>query len=234
MTTMQMSALNSNLGGVIQGQFGNYEPDANGNFFADTRDVASLLAAGCQFLRKASEWMTLPTAPIAAAVAQIVATASLSSGALTIANQPDVMRQVSVNWYPGTSAITAGALTASYLANDGQGQIDTISLVAAASGTPSAFLTKGVAHIRTLTVSAITGGASPGIELGVTSALALAVDPGCQGTPVLTKENDTGTDQSTLGTFVTWTTTLACVTPNNVPNATRTYAWAYTYLAPIV
>lgn len=229
MATVQMSTRGSSLGGTVEGQFGIYTADVNGNITADSRDVASLLAAGCSFLRKASEWMTLPNAP-AAANPTAYYSGALSNGNTMFSAQPDVMRQAAVVISAGTSALTAGNLAVTYLGNDGQSGVDNVSTIVAASGTATIFLSRGVAHFTSGVITGVAGGASPTYEIGSTNALALAVDPNA-GAIALNKEDNSGSDVA-VGTIQS--ASLGCVVPHANPNGTLTYAWAYTYLAPIV
>jgi hypothetical protein len=61
----------------------------------DPRDQNDALKAGYVPVRRNTwAYAPAPTAPPILAVGQIVASAALANGNLTIANQPDVMRQI--------------------------------------------------------------------------------------------------------------------------------------------
>ena len=229
--TVQMNISGSGLGGTIEGGFGTYLADVNGNITVDPRDVPALLTAGCSFLRKASSWWTPGNAPAAAAAAAWHTSGALSNATLAISAQPDVSRQGAVVVNAGTSAITAGNFAFTYLSNDGQAQTDNNSLVTAASGTLTFFTSKGVVHITSMVVTALAGGASPGVQVGSTAMLCVPCDPGAGQTVTFNKTVVDGADEA-VGTVST--TTLGGITPTTAPNATHTYAFAYTYLAPTV
>lgn len=218
----------SNVGGTIQGAYGTYVPGSDGTAEVDTRDVPVMLALGATFVASRGASYQTPVAPAAAATGQFIASAALSNGALSIANQPDVPRQAQVVIGAGTSALTAGAVSIQYRANDGTTQTDTVSAVVAASGVNTSFLTKGVCHILTAVVSGVAGGASPYIEVNTTTAISVPVDPGAVDFSV-TKETINSGDE-TVGTVST--STLGTITPTTAPNATHTYGFMYGYTAP--
>ena len=115
-----------------------------------------------------------------------------------------------------------------YAANDGTAaQVDALSLVTAASTVLTTYLTKGASEIASVVVTNLAGGTSPKIQLDTTAALAIPVPPNAVDVTIL-KEIDAGSDQSTLGTV----TNAGIWTPTSAPNATVTYAVAYSSVAP--
>jgi hypothetical protein len=223
----------SAIGGLIQGNFGTYQAASDGTAVVDTRDVPSLLVAGATYVNnRFASYNTSPN-PAAANAVGICASGSLANGAIAIAHQPDVMRQVAVLWGAGTLAISAGTVAITYTANDGTLQTDNVSLVSAASGVNTTFLSKGVVHLQTPTVSGLTGGAAPYIELGTTASISVPVDPGAKDV-VFLKET-IGSGDEAVGTVST--TTLATIAPTTAPvgalgAGSTGYSFAYTYTAP--
>jgi hypothetical protein len=215
--------------GAFQGPFsGTVQAGTDGTFAIDPRDQNDALKAGyIPVRRNVFSFQPTPTAVAILTVGQIVASAALANGALTIANQPDVMRQVAMRIDPGTSAITAGTMTASYTANDGTTQTDALSLVATASTPFTSFLTKGVLVLQTPTIAGLVGGTSPKIELDTTAALAVPIPQGSVDVTVL-KESHDSTLNSTLGTI----TNAGIWTPNTAPNATHTFSVTYSTISP--
>lgn len=216
-------------GGLIQGAYGNYQPSASdGSYTVDSRDVPPLLAAGFSYVRTQQQAYTLPLAPAAASVGGIVSSVALSNGTLAITHQPDVMRPVNVEVGTGTTAITAGNVAVTYVANDGTTQTDNISTVIALSTAETVGLSKCVDTITSITVSGVVGGTSPWIRLSTTAALGLPLAPGAIDLAV-TREYDAGATIAigTLGTA------LGSITPTTAPNATVTYSFFYTYTSAI-
>ena len=214
-----------NIGGTIDGNFGTYVPAADGTISADTRDVPALLTLGATYVSKRSTTYYTNIAPGAATVGQLVASGALANGAISVTNQPDVMRQGAMKIAAGTSAITGGTVSIVYKANDGTNTTDVLPATAGASGTATSFLTKGVAHITSITVAGLVGGTSPGIQIDTTASISLPVDPGTVDLTVF-KENSNTADE-TVGTLST--VTLGTIAPSTAPNGTHTYSFAYAY-----
>lgn len=220
--TVKMNAIA--IGGTINTAFsGQISVPADGIISVDSRDAPSLLAAGATYIVARTAFYT-STAVMTATVGRLVASASLANGALAIANQPDVMRQGRWIIQAGTSAITAGTVATTYVANDGSTTTDNQSLITAASGITTAFTSKGVAVINTVVVSGLVGGASPTIQLDTTSAISVPIDPNTKDILFLKETLDSA--NSTIGT--TSTVTAGSITPNTIPNSTHTYGYLYT------
>jgi hypothetical protein len=213
----------------VQGLYGTYQAASDGTFVVDTRDAPTLIGLGMGYLRYASDCTNFQQAPVIATVGQIVASTALSNGALTIAHQPDVPRQVAVEVGPGTTAITAGSVTVTYLANDGTTVTDVVSCITGASTGFTKYTSKGVVHVSTASVANIAGGASPFVRLNTTTTLCVIVDPNATDI-TFTKENTDGGDE-TIGTAST--VTLGGIAPTTAPNSTHTYSFWYTYFAPL-
>jgi hypothetical protein len=215
------------LGGYIQGLWGNYQPNSDGSYTVDSRDVSPLLVAGFTYVRQSTLSYTLPLAPGAATVGQIVASGALSNGTVAITHQPDTMRPVNVEVGTGTAAITAGTVTTVYVANDGTTQTDVLSLACPASSAVTQGLSKGVVTITSITVAGVVGGTSPWLRASTTAAVSLPVAPGAIDFAV-NREYDAGATIA-IGALAT---ALGSITPTTAPNATVTFSFAYTYVAP--
>lgn len=226
MATVQLAG--NNVGGVVQGVNGVYQMAADGTFTVDTKDAPACLALGMTYIKTRSTSYYTGGSVLAASAAASIASTTLSNGALTILAQPDVSRQIAVIMGTSTTAITAGSVAITYLANDGSTQTDNLTAVLAASAVSTQFLSKGVSHINTAVVSGLVGGLTPYIFAGLTATIALPVDLGTVDL-VVTKENVTGADE-TVGTLST--VSLGCIAPTSAPNATRTYSFLYAYTAP--
>ena len=229
MTVLVIGAVGVTPVGAFQGPFsGTVLAGADGTFAIDPRDQNDALKAGYIPVRRTVvSYSPQPTAPLIKAVGQIVASAALGNGALTIANQPDVMRQVAMRVDPGTSAITAGTMTATYTANDGTTQTDALSLVAVASTPFTSFLSKGVLVLQTPVIAGLVGGTSPKVELDTNAAIAVPIPPGAVDVTVLNESHDTSVN-TTLGTI----TNAGIWTPNTAPNSTHTYGITYSTISP--
>lgn len=214
------------LGGLIQGNFGNYLPASDGTYTVDSRDVSPLLAAGFVYMKQTFASYTLPLAPGAATVGQIIASGALSNGTVAITHQPDVMRPVNVEVGTGTTAITAGTVTVVYEANDGTIQTDVLSLAIALSTASTQGLSKGVVTISSVTVAGLVGGTSPWLRLSTLAQVSLPVSPGAADFAVV-REYDAGATIA-IGTLGV---SLGSIIPTTAPNATVTYSFAYYYTA---
>jgi len=224
--TVQLNA--SSIGGTIQTSFsGGILVPANGLITVDVRDAPQLLAAGASYVNQYSRRQVFSTAPIAATAGRIVASTTLSNGTLSIANQPDVPRVCGIRVDPGTSAITAGTLTAIYVANDGTTTTDAISLVTAASTVFTTNTSKGVVLASSFVVTGLTGGASPLVQVNNTQIPSVQVDPGFVNFSVVRADVDNASE--TIGTV---TSSAASILPNTAPNGTHTYGFYYNYVGP--
>lgn len=220
-----------NIGGtILQQALPGVLTPADGIITVDSALVPQLLAAGGQLIYKRSSRQLFGTAPRLGTVGRIVASAALSNGTLTIANQPDVPRVLAMRVDPGTSAITAGVLTAIYVANDGTTQTDALSLVTAASTVFTTNLSKGSVQLNSVIVTALAGGASPLREVTDTNALAIQVDPGFVDFSVVAEQDDT-TVSTAIGTV---SSSAAAITPTGAPNGTHTYTFTSMWNAPTV
>jgi hypothetical protein len=224
-----MSAAAGGFGGLIQGEFGNYNVGADGTLVVDTRDVHALLARGVAFTKQISEAYTLPMAPAAATSGRVFASGALSNGTVAVANQPDVMRQVTVEVGTGTTAITAGNLAVTYAGNDGLTGTDTISLVCPLSASTTQFLSRGVVTISSMTVSGLVGGTAPWLRMSTTAAISLPVDQQ-PAAFVITREYDAN---ATIAIGAVTAATVGTVTPTTAPNGTVTYSFMYNYVSPV-
>jgi hypothetical protein len=225
MSTIQLAG--NTVGGVVQGTWGTYQAASDGTFTVDSRDALAMLTLGMSYIRRGSASYNTLAAPAAASVGRFVASVGLSVGTLSIANQPDVLRPAQVIIGPGTTAISSGSVSVTYLGNDGQAGTDVISAVTAASTPTTTYLSRGVAHITSATVSTIVGGTSPYVYISSTPDLSVPVDPGAQDFAV-TKENiETGNE--TVGALIS---PLGSITPSTAPNGTHTYGFAFTFISP--
>jgi hypothetical protein len=229
MTVLVIGAVGVTPVGAFQGPFsGTVQAGADGTFAIDPRDQNDALKAGyIPVRRNVWAYQPAPSAVAAAAVGQIVASAALANGNLTIANQPDVMRAIKIRVDPGTAAITAGTLSVTYTANDGTTQTDVISLVTALSTVITPFLSKGALVLQTPVVAGLVGGSSPKVQLDTTAALAVPIPPQSVDVTVLNESHDTSVN-ATLGTI----TNAGLWTPNTAPNATHTFGVTYSTISP--
>jgi len=226
MPTVQLAG--SAVGGLIQGAFGNYQPAADGTYTVDTRDAPPLLAAGMQYIKNVSDYYTLRKAPLAATTGQIVASGALSNGSVAVSNQPDVPRPVKLAIGTGTGAITGGNIAIAYYGNDGVLATENYSAVVGASAASTVYLTRGVAQISTIAVSGLVGGTAPFIRLDTTADLSVPVHPNT--VDVVVFKEDVDLTSETVGPAVAGV--LASLTPTTAPNATHTYGFGYSFVAP--
>jgi hypothetical protein len=215
------------IGGTIETQYsGTVSVGSDGTITVDSRDVATLLAAGAQYVSNSTILQSF-RAPRGATAGRIVASATLSSGSMTIANQPDSPRQCAMVIYTGTSPITAGNYALNYTANDGTSQTDSGSLVATSGLNVTTTTSKGVLHLSSAVISNLAGGGAGGMQINDTNSLSMVVQPGFVDFTVL-KENVDGADE-TIGTVAS---TAASVTPTTAPNATHNFDFAASFVAP--
>ena len=231
MTVLVIAAVGVTAVGAFQGPFsGSVLQNSDGTFSIDPRDQNDALKQGYIPVRRSTvSYQPEKSTPAVGTVGAIVNSVALANGNLTVAANPDTMRQCRMRVDPGTTAITAGVCTVTYAANDGTAaQVDALSLVAAASTPISVPFTKGVLTVASAVVSGLVGGASPKIQIDTTAALAVPVPPNAVDVTIL-KEVTAGADTSAnLGTI----TNAGIWTPHSAPNASATYAVAYSSIAP--
>jgi hypothetical protein len=225
MATVKLSV--NGFGGVIQGQFGTYVPAADGTVIVDTRDLAAMLQLGMNNVNNTVAQYTTPLPPAAATVSVIVASGALSDGTVAVAAQPDVLRPVNVVVGTGTTAITAGTITVTYVGNDGQSGVEIIPATCALSSAVTHTLSRGVDTITSVAVAGLVGGTAPWRHFDTTTALSLPVPSGVADV-VFQREYDGGATIAVGAVAVT----LASITPTTAPNGTLNYSFTYYYLAP--
>src|ERR1700735_1205119 len=114
---LQVTMNAAGVGGVIQtAGSGVIQVPANGLITVGAGDVPDLLKIGCTYVNSRNVVQTVANAR-AATAARIVTSTSLANGTLTVANQPDVPRQLAVQTIAGTVAISAGNVAVNYTAN---------------------------------------------------------------------------------------------------------------------
>jgi hypothetical protein len=190
-------------------------------------DAPSYLQAGAKFVQSRQVQASSIVAPRAGSAARIVASAALSNGTLSIANQPDVPRQLAAIFDPGTSALTAGNLALTYVANDGTTQVDNMSVVTPASTIKTVTTSKGVVSVTSAIVTAVAGGASPNRQINDTNSLSMSVPPYFSGF-ALTRTYADGVVNGTTAIA----TAAASYTPSTTPNGTVTYQAIANVTAP--
>src|SRR5215813_2508332 len=116
MTVLVIAAVGVTASGAFQGpNSGSVLAGSDGTFAIDPRDMAFALGAGYVPVRRQSHsFAQMVSAPRTATVGRIVASVALTNTSLTIANQPESMSRVTLRVDPGTTAITAVALTVTY------------------------------------------------------------------------------------------------------------------------
>jgi hypothetical protein len=199
----------------------------SGIITVSTLDAPDLLRRGATYVNANVVYQKPDVAARAASAGRIVASISLANGTLTIANQPDVPRVCLLYVDPGTSAITAGVVTANYIANDGTTQVDLLSCVTPASTVASVSLTKGMILLNSAVVSGLVGGASPLVQINDTNALSIVVNPNFSSFTLLRLD----ADGASIGN-VSVNSAAASVTPSTAPNGTHTFAFFASYNNP--
>jgi hypothetical protein len=179
------------------------------------------------YVRTQNAAYTLPLAPGAATVGQVVASGALSNGTVSVTHQPDTLRPVNVEVGTGTTAITAGTVAVTYIGNDGAVGTDTLSLACPLSSAVTQGLSRGVDTISSIVVAGVVGGTSPWLRLSTTAAVSLPVAPGAIDFSV-NREYDAGATVA-IGALAA---ALGSITPTTAPNGTVTYSFGYTYTAP--
>lgn len=227
MTTVQLAG--NGFGGVVNGNFGNYQMASDGSFTVDARDAPPLLARGMSYVKQTGLSYTLPLAPLAATIGAIVASGVLSNGTVAITANPDTMRPVDVEVGTGTTAITAGNVTVTYIGNDGVSGSDTFSLACALSSAVTQTLSRGVMTISSIAVAGVVGGTSPWFRMSTKAQVSVPVAPGTVDV-AFTREYDTG---ATVAVGAVSAVALASIAPTNAPNGTRTYSFNYSFLSPV-
>ena len=226
--TVQVQLAGNGFGGVIQGQFGNYQAASDGTFTVDSRDVPPLLTQGMSYVKQLSNSYTLPLAPAAASVGHIVASGALSNGTVAVSAQPDVMRPGTEEVGTGTLPITAGNLAVTYYGNDGQTLTENYSLVCAASTAVTQQMSRGVVSISSIVASGVVGGVSPWLRMSTIAEVSLPVGANAVDV-VVTREYDAGATIA-IGALGT---SLGSITPTTAPNGTVTYSFNYTSISPV-
>ena len=199
-------------------------------FSIDVRDLDRALKSGyVPVYKDCRTHVPIVSAPAAATVGAIVASASLTNTTLTIAGNPDAMRGAQMRVDPGTSAITAGVCTVTYAANDGTAaQVDVLSLVTAASTLLTVPFTKGVLTVASAIVTGLVGGHTPKIQIDTNATLAVPIPPGAVDVTILKEVTDGADSSANLGTL----NNSGLWVPHTAPNATHTYGVAYSVIAP--
>jgi hypothetical protein len=202
---------------------------ASGVITVNASDAADLLRRGATYVNANVIYQKPDVAPRVASAGRIVASTSLANGTLSIANQPDIPRVCLLYVDPGTSAITAGVVTANYIANDGTTQIDVLSCVTPASTVASTNLTKGMILLNSVVVSGVVGGATPLVQVNDTNALSVVVNANFSSFTLLRLD----ADGTSIGN-VSVNSAAASVTPSTTPNGTHTFSFFVSYNNPDV
>ncbi len=242
MATVRMYAP-PGAGGVIQtNNSGNVFVQSDGTVTVQATDALDLLKLGYEYANFGHNYYTVQGAAVASVAATVTST-SLTAGTYAIAAQPDYPRQLQVQTSPGTTSISAGTLTAVYLANDGTTQTDSFSLAQSAQAAANTIgntqtTTKGVEHVVSFTVAGLTGGTSPGIQIGTTNYLGMPVPPRFAGFAV-TKETKIIPTAGSLGLQVASDETIGSVIasgglvqPTTAPATSFGLSFGYTYFYP--
>jgi hypothetical protein len=217
------------LGGVIQTQFsGNVQAGSDNSITVDTRDAPALLAAGATYINNVVRRAVITPAPVLATAARIVASTALANGTLSIANQPDVPRQLALRVVSGTSPITAGTATLTYVGNDGQSTVDAVSLVAVGTTTTTTNTSKAASLVNSVVVAGLVGGASPLVQVNDTNSLGLPVDPGFVDFAVFQE----AVDNANVG-IGTVAASAGSIISSTAPNGTHVYSYGYSYSSPV-
>ena len=199
MTVTVIGAVGGTPAGAFQGPFsGSVNANSDGTFSIDPRDQAFALAAGYIPARRETVQYVPKTAPTILTVRQIVSSVALGNTSLTIANQPDVVRQCQIRVDPGTSAITAGICRVTCGA-----QVDALSLVTAASTLLNVPFTKGAMTVASAVVTGLTGGTSPKIQIDTTASLAVPIPPNCADVTIIKEITNSADSSANLGTLTT-------------------------------
>jgi hypothetical protein len=226
----------SGIGGLIQAPNGTYTVASDGTITANSADVQYLVSLGFEFAVIDHRFFVFPGAPAIKNATVTVSSVALTSGTLTIAAQPDVPRQLAVVLDP-SGTISAGTLTMVYTANDGTSQTDVLSLVA--TGLTTLTTTKGVERLTSATVAGVSGGSTPGIQVGTNNFLAVPVPPRFVDW-ALTSEKKITPTAGTLGLSVPADEAIATLvvssgalfSPTQVPDGTHGMSVGYTYTYP--
>lgn len=230
-------------GGVIQtANSGNVFVQSDGTVTVNAQDAPDLIKLGYEWAVLGHNFFTLQ-GPAVGAVAATVTSTSLTVGTYAIAAQPDYPRQLAIQTSPGTTSITAGTLVAVYVANDGTTQTDSFSLVQSAQAAANTIgmtqtTTKGVEHVVSFTVSGLTGGTSPGIQVGTNNFLAMPLPPRFVDFAV-TKETKILPTAGSLGLQVASDETIGSVVasggliqPTTLPATSFGLSFGYSYMSP--
>lgn len=226
MATAKMSLLNP--GGTIQlPNTGTVVVGTDGMVIVDVRDIPAILQMGGSYIYSTAQYQPIIGTPRAASAGRIVSSTSFANGTLTIANQPDVPRQLNLVWTPGTTAITAGNVALTYRANDSTLQVDNLSPITAASTPATLTTSKGVISLTSAIVTGLTGGVTPGVQIDDTNSLSVSVSPGYQDFAI-TQAFENNAVQGTSAVA----SSAASYTPSTAPNASNTFGAFFTYNVP--
>jgi hypothetical protein len=226
MTQVRMSIAGVPVGGTIRTEYsGVLAAGADATVTVDSRDAVNLLTMGARYVSSTTRSQTI-TNPRASSAGRIVASAPLSDGTLTVANQPDTARQCLVTVNPGSTDVTSGVITVSYIANDGTSQTDTIPAATSGATPNSARTSKAVLQMNSVSVSGTEGGTSPRVQIDDTDALGLLLDAGFADLNVIAARAGTAVD-----TGATADPLSGCVTPGTPPNGSTSYSYIYTSAA---
>lgn len=225
MTTTVVVQSNGTVIGYDGLYTGPVQPNTDGSVTIDTRDLPDAMRGGFVpvYTQVRSKYYSAPAAASATGIVNNVTTTNV---ALTIADQPDVGRQLQIVTAPGSPGITAGNLALTYTANDGTTQVDNFSLIGAATTTPKS--SKGCLHLTSAVVSGLVGGTSPTIEIGTNGTLSVDVQPNTKDATIL-KEGLDGVDVAAVNVGVL--TSGGLYTPHTAPNGTHNFQLDYTTLS---
>jgi hypothetical protein len=182
-------------------------------------DAPSYLQAGAKFIQQRTMNQTLVAAPRAASAGRVVTSTTLANGTLSIANQPDVPRQLVLVVDPGAAAITAGNAALTYVANDGLTTVDNVSVVTPTSTIKSVTTSKGVISLTSVIVTAVAGGSTPGVQVNDTNSLSMEVSPYFSSFTLRRAYADGAVNGTTAVA-----SSAASYTPSTTPNGTHTYS----------
>lgn len=202
-----------------------YTADSNGLIQnALVGDITNLMNSGCTPTSLKARLMQFG-AVVTASLTVLIANVAATNIALTIAAQPDVMRQGVFTFAPGAANVTAGNLAVVYKDQNGQTVTDNFSLITLSGVSLTLKTTRAVSVLTSATITGITGGSSPTIQGGTNTVLGLTGEPASLGFVVF-KETQNSTDVATLGTV---DAANGLYTLTTAPNSSKLLAVFYTY-----